>query len=206
MKLKDRNGILYPSKMKFSSWIVVGPPCTGKSYLIEKIGGYPNEVAIDISEHKWWKVEPLTHRPREIHLALPFKGFDGGYSVYDDKWKGTEEFPELDFDRMFLLKKKDYLYEPPPKYPAVNFELSLVIPERRFFEEIRETVFSASNLVRKVEFLDVYYSDDLIGSKSLSILIEFRSEEKTLDTNESRELQDRVVQVLADKGFRLREA
>ncbi len=29
MKLKDRNGILLPAKMKVGSWIVVGPPCSG---------------------------------------------------------------------------------------------------------------------------------------------------------------------------------
>ena len=45
MKLKDRKGIPYPVNMKFRSWIVVGPPGCGKSYLIQRIGGYPGEVA-----------------------------------------------------------------------------------------------------------------------------------------------------------------
>ena len=147
MKLKDRNGILYPSKMKFSSWIVVGPPCTGKSYLIEKIGGYPNEVAIDISEDKWWKVEPLTHRPREIHLALPFKGFDGGYSVYDDKWKGTEEFPELDFDRIKIPHKKKFVLA--PNWRA-RFVFDFILPPPRWLFAAREKRL-ASNDMRLVD-------------------------------------------------------
>lgn len=134
MKLKERNGILFPSKMKFSSWIVVGPPCSGKSYLIEKIGGYPNEVAIDISEDKWWTVEPLTHRPREIHLALPFKGFDGGYSVYDDKWKDVETFPELDFGRIKIPHKKKFILA--PNWRA-RFVFDFILPPPLWLYEAR---------------------------------------------------------------------
>ena len=112
MKLKERNGILFPAKMKFRSWIVVGPPGAGKSYLVEKIGGWPGEVGIDISMKKWWTVEPLTHRPREIHLAIPFKGYKDALSVYDDKWKTLEDLPEVDFDRIRIPQKKKFILAP----------------------------------------------------------------------------------------------
>lgn len=112
MKLQDRNGVLYPKKMKRRSWIVAGPPGSGKSYLVNEVGGWPGEVAIDITMKKWWAVEPLTHRPREIHFALPFKGYDGRYSVYDEKWNGVAEFPELDVERIKVPKKKEFILAP----------------------------------------------------------------------------------------------
>jgi hypothetical protein len=110
MKLKDRNGIPYPAKMKRRSWIVVGPPGCGKSYLIQHIGGYPGEVGIDISQDKWWTVEPLSHRPRELHFAFPFKGRHDALPVYDDYWKGLQDFPELDFKRICLPKKHKFIW------------------------------------------------------------------------------------------------
>jgi hypothetical protein len=41
MKLQDRNGVLFPAKMKFRSWIVHAPtafvhPCTAKWTLVER--------------------------------------------------------------------------------------------------------------------------------------------------------------------------
>lgn len=112
VKLKNENGIFYPAKMQTNSWIVVGPPGSGKSYLIEKIKGYPDEVGIDISQEKWWTVEPLTHRPREVHFAFPFKSFDEGLPVYDEKWQGLTEFPELDLERIQIPKKKKFILAP----------------------------------------------------------------------------------------------
>ena len=112
MKLKARNGIPYPAKMKRSSWVVVGPPGCGKSYLIQRIGGYPGEVGIDISQDKWWTVEPLSHRPRELHFAFPFKGLSDALPVYDDCWKVSQDFPELDFQRICLPKKKKFILAP----------------------------------------------------------------------------------------------
>ena len=113
---------------------------------------------------------------------------------------------ELDFDLMFSYNKKQYLYEEPPKYPAVNFELSIMVSQKTFFETIRDIIFSVSKLVKQVEYLDTYQSKDFNDLKSMSVSIEFRSPDKTLEPGEVTELQDSVVQALADKGYRLREA
>ena len=92
--------------------MVVGPPGCGKSCLIQQIRGYPGEVGIDISQDKWWTVEPLTHRPRELHFAFPFKGRRNALPVYDECWKGLQEFPELDFQRIRLPQKKKFVLAP----------------------------------------------------------------------------------------------
>lgn len=112
MKLQERNGIAYPAKMKFRSWIIAGPPGSGKSYLVDKIRGWPGEICLDITMKHWWRVEPLAHRPREIHFALPFKGSNDRYAVYDEKWTGETSFPELDTNRIRIPKKKKFILAP----------------------------------------------------------------------------------------------
>lgn len=143
MKLKEKNGILYPVKMKFGSWIVAGPPGSGKSYLMNKIGGYPGEVCIDISEKKWWTVEPLTHRPREIHFAFPFKGHDEGLSVYDEKFKGMKDLPDPDFKRIQIPHKKKFILA--PNWQA-RFVFDFILPPPGWLFETRKNRLSSGDM------------------------------------------------------------
>ncbi len=112
---------------------------------------------------------------------------------------------EMDLDQLYSMGKKEYLYKDPPKYPAVNFEVSLLVPDTTFFQDIYEVIKAVNLLVDKVEFLDVYYPDEFPGEKSISVRTAFRSPDKTFDSEEVKELQDSVVRALASKGFNLRE-
>ncbi len=143
MKLQDRKGIPFPAKMKFRSWIVLGPPGSGKTYLIDRIGGWPGEVGIDISMKKWWTVEPLTHRPREIHLALPFKGHDEALSVYDERWKGVSDFPEVDFERIRLPQKKKFILA--PNWQA-RFVFDFILPPVAWLFQTRRDRLSSDDV------------------------------------------------------------
>ncbi|MEA3410784.1 MAG: serine/threonine protein phosphatase [Pseudomonadota bacterium] len=143
MKLTDCHGISYPAKMKFGSWIVAGPPGSGKSWLIDRIGGYPGEVGIDISQDKWWTVEPLTHRPRELHFAFPFKGLKDALSVYDEPWRGRSEFPELDFDRIRIPKKKKFVLA--PNWRA-RFVFDFILPPPTWLFENRKRRLSSGDV------------------------------------------------------------
>lgn len=133
--------------MAIGSWIVVGPPGCGKTYLIDQIKGYPGEVGIDISEKKWWSVEPLTHRPREVHFAMPFIGHDEACSVYDEKWQGLSEFPELDTDRIQIPSKKKFILA--PNWRA-RFVFDFILPPPGWLCQVREKRL-ASDDVRLVD-------------------------------------------------------
>lgn len=109
MKLKERNGILYPANMKIRSWIICGIPGSGKSHLNNEIGGWPGEVGIDLSADNWWKVGPLAYRPRVVHFALPFIGFDQSHPVYADLWQKMESYPDVEWKRIKIPQKKKFL-------------------------------------------------------------------------------------------------
>ena len=111
---------------------------------------------------------------------------------------------EMDFDVMFDVEKKEYEYKAPPKFPAVHFELSLLVPKRTFSKEICNMIKSYDRLVVSAGYLNEYYPEDMPEMKSLSLYIEFQSESKTLDSDEVTQLQNKVINKLAEAGYNLR--
>ena len=122
-------GIAFPKSMRFRQLLVTGPPGSGKTKLMTKIHGWPEEGYIDLTLKNWWRAKTLTYRPREVHLGLPFVGHDEALTVIDSVWLEASEPLELDRSRIRL---------PPEKQGWLSvdwrnrfcFEFSLPAPEK----------------------------------------------------------------------------
>ena len=79
-------GVAFPDGVHFRQIIVTGPPGSGKSSLIQKLGGWPEEGCIDLAQDQWWRSRLLAFRPREVHFRIPFKGFRDSHTVFDRGW------------------------------------------------------------------------------------------------------------------------
>lgn len=111
---------------------------------------------------------------------------------------------ELDFNKMLEIEKKEYSYKEPSKYPAVNFEISVIVPKRTFYQDIGNLVQSSDERVAGVSYLDVYYPKENPDKKSVSIKIEFKSTGKTPASEDTLKIKDNIITRLARAGFHLR--
>lgn len=93
-------GVLFPSGPDFRQFIITGPPGAGKTSLIQKIGGWPDEAYVDLTARHWWRDKALSYRPRGVHLGFPFVGHAEALTVFEDQWLGLAKPTTLDLERI----------------------------------------------------------------------------------------------------------
>ena len=109
-ELQYIKGVPLPPEVKYRQLIVTGPPGSGKSRLIRKLGGWPEEGFIDLTLRNWWSAQSLTFRPREVHLGFPFVGHDDVLTVFDKEFLEAPKSPTLDLSRMRFPPEKTHFF------------------------------------------------------------------------------------------------
>lgn len=122
-------GVFFPAGMKFRQLIVTGPPGSGKTRLINRIGGWPEEGFIDLTLKGWWRAQPLSLRPREVNLGLPFMGCKEPLTVFDQDFMVASEPLQVDFDRILLPPRKTHFLSTDWRRRFM-FEFALPAPEQ----------------------------------------------------------------------------
>lgn len=131
-KLRLVKGIAFPKKVAFRQLIVTGPPGSGKSTLIQQIGGWREEGFLDLTG-PWWRSKVLALRPREVHLGIPFRGCPRALALFEDEWIEAEGPFELEVERIRLPPRRGLLGSPRKK-----FVFEFLLPPAEAVYEARE--------------------------------------------------------------------
>lgn len=120
---------------------------------------------------------------------------------------GTRTYvAKLLLEEMVSLANPEITYQPLPKYPAVERDLSLVCDEEMPVGTLEQLIRDAAgDLLEDVSLFDVYKGDQIAaGKKSVSYSLRFRSYTETLTDEKADQILAHVLQVLEQNGVTLR--
>ena len=116
--------------------------------------------------------------------------------------KAAVVFAEIDVNRFAQVKNSNIAYEEPSKFPSIEYDLSLDIPNGVFFENLAESWKDVSGeILKNVTIVDTYDTDTI---HRITIRFEFSSKERTLSLSEVQEIIDKITSNLNTKGVTIK--
>jgi len=117
-------------------------------------------------------------------------------------------FLDLDLTTLAGVDLAAPVFTPISKYPFVQWDLALIVPDSVGAGHITETIMGEGlPLVKGVEIFDVYSGKPIEdGHKSVALSITYHSDEQTLDDEKVAEIHKLIIDLIAARfGGKLRE-
>ncbi len=117
------------------------------------------------------------------------------------KFKQPVFVAEVDLQALLEAKEQDILYKPLPIFPSIVRDISLLANRSISFADIKQAIEAENfELLRKVEFVDVYEGKEMADDeRSITIKLEYRSNERTLMEEEVEKIHARILQNIESK-------
>ncbi len=154
-----------------------------------------------------FRVESVKHLRDGQSAAVVVDGEIVGYAGrLSDEIAGGYKFrqpiyvAELNLDSVLGRAQTVRSYKPLSKYPGISRDVSLLTKRTTEFAAIRDAVLSQEvELCRKVEFVDVFEGKGIADDeRSITIRIDYRSDERTLVDEEVDALHHQIVEKLQE--------
>ncbi len=163
--------------------------------------------AVGINSAKFSSAEVKHLRKGQTAAVSVGSSIVGYIGRLSDEIAGTYKFQqpvyvaEIDLQAVLDIATAPIAYRPLSKYPAVTRDVSLVGDRNISFAAIRDAVTEQSfELCRNVSFVDVYEGKGLEeNERSITIRLEYRSDERTLIEDEVEALHKQILIHLEQK-------
>lgn len=116
--------------------------------------------------------------------------------------KANIVFAELDINAFADAKDNGISYEEPSKFPPMDYDLSLELPNGVLYDKLTECwKKEGGSILKNTKIVDTYDTDTV---HSITVRFEFSSNERTLSSAEVQEIMDKVISNLSAIGVNLR--
>ncbi len=108
---------------------------------------------------------------------------------------------ELDLDVLLGIPRTPPQYRPSPPYPPYLRDMAILVPRDLPAGDVIELVWeNGGELLQDVQLFDVYTGERIPeDKKSLALNLVFQSHEKTLSSNDTQAIWDRIVEQLQER-------
>ncbi|MBX7053843.1 MAG: phenylalanine--tRNA ligase subunit beta [Pyrinomonadaceae bacterium] len=117
------------------------------------------------------------------------------------KFKQPVYIAEINLQMVLGSAAKTPVYRPLPKFPGITRDVSFIAGRDAAYTSMRDAILSqGSDLIKAVDFVDVYEGKGLSeGERSITIRIEYRSDDRTLVDSEIDGLHLQVLSEIERK-------
>ena len=121
--------------------------------------------------------------------------------------KGSVYIAVLHVPALLERSSFQYKYKGIAKYPAVNRDLSLLVPKTMSAAQLEKLIEkSAGSFLEMVELFDLYEGNQVTnGYKSMAYSLVFRAKDKTLEETDITKVMEKIKKTLSEAGVELRQ-
>ena len=111
------------------------------------------------------------------------------------KFKQSIYVAEIDLQSLLSSPQEPVIYSPLPIYPSITRDVSLLVKGDLTYDNIRTEIERCdSEFFRKVDFVDVFEGKGMKdGERSITVRLEYRSEERTLTEEEVEKVHEEII-------------
>lgn len=116
--------------------------------------------------------------------------------------KANIVFAQIDIERFAQIKSSGIVYKEPSRFPSMEYDLSLDIPEGVFYNKLEDCWNNEGNgLIKSVKVIDTYDTESV---HRITVRFEFSSNERTLSSAEVQEIIDKITANLGLIGVNIK--
>lgn len=146
----------------------------------------------------WQKGKTLAIKIKQTNIGV--LGLASSEVLSNFGLKKAAALVEIDWEKLMILAKESAAYEPIPKFPGLELDLSMEIKEEILYQKVVALVKNIDPLIKDVAFLSIFQGEKIPrGQKALAIRIFYQAADRTLKLTEAQEVQEQVVAGLKKK-------
>ncbi len=103
---------------------------------------------------------------------------------------------DLDLDAVAALSSRHRLFEPLPRFPGIEHDISVIVDKKRSAAEISALLDAVDPLVARVACVDMYEGEKFPGRRSLTFRLLFAHQDRTLTQEEVQSIHEKIVHLV----------